>query len=172
MSVWKEEKRIEGMDNNRGNSIGSNAGIHAESNNEYGKRICEWTSEYSVGVTVLDSHHQKLFDIINDLFNLMDNDANDKKIIDTLAKLVEYTEYHFSEEEQVMAKMGYPQLAEHHKQHQDFTDTIKKFYQESQHSKAIFVALKVANMGLAWLKNHIQTVDHKYYEYMMERNVQ
>jgi hemerythrin len=135
-------------------------------------KVCEWTPNYSVGISILDSHHQKLFDIIDELFNLINENAEDKNIIKVLADLLEYTRYHFAEEEEVMEKMRYPALAAHCRLHHDFAQAIEDAYNEAQHSKAIFVALKIANMGLAWLKNHIQTIDHRYYEYMLKKEAE
>lgn len=136
-------------------------------------RVCEWTSDYSVGVAELDGHHHQLFEILNDLFTLMSEGAQDRPIVRAIEELLDYTHYHFEEEEKIMAKMHYPELERHKQLHQDLVQQLKIFHTEaSKEGMAIFVAIKVADIGLAWLKDHILTVDHKYYEFMKEQGLQ
>jgi hemerythrin-like metal-binding protein len=135
-------------------------------------RICEWSQEYSVGIVDLDNHHHRLFEILNELFTLMAEGAEDKPVIRVLEELLDYTHYHFDEEEKIMAKMGYPDLEEHRQLHQHLIELMKGFYAEAQDGMAIFVATKVANIGLEWLKSHILAADHKYYEYMKAQGLQ
>lgn len=135
-------------------------------------KVCEWSSEYSVDIAELDGHHHRLFDILNELFDLMSEGANDQRIIRVLEELLDYTHYHFDEEERIMEKMGYPDLEAHRKHHQQFIEKMKEFYASAQSGMAIFVATKVANAGLEWLKSHILTVDHQYSDYMKQQGLQ
>jgi len=136
-------------------------------------KICEWIPAYTVGVHVLDEHHQELFEILNTLFSLMADGSEDRAILRVLRELMDYSHYHFEEEEKVMAKMSYPALETHRQFHQKLTQLMQDYYAEaSQEGMAIFVAVKVANVGLEWLKNHILKEDHLYYEYMKKQNLQ
>lgn len=135
-------------------------------------KVCEWSGEYSVDIDELDAHHHRLFDILNELFDLMSEGANDQKIIRVLEELLDYTHYHFDEEEKIMEKMGYPDLEAHRLYHQQFIEKMKEFYASAQSGMAIFVATKVANAGLEWLKSHILTVDHQYADYMKQQGLQ
>jgi hemerythrin-like metal-binding protein len=135
-------------------------------------RVCEWNNDYSVGIAELDKHHHQLFEILNELFTLMAEGAEDKAIIKVINELLDYTHYHFDEEERIMEKMGYPDLEMHRQLHQELINQLKGFYNEAEHGMAIFVATKIANVGLEWLKNHILLVDHKYYQYMKEQGLQ
>lgn len=132
-------------------------------------KICQWNQDYAVGVDILDRHHQKLFDLLNDLYVLMGHGSEDKPIIHIIDELLDYTHYHFDEEEKVMAKVKYPELESHRRLHQEFVRVVKDFHSTSHNGMAIFVATKVSNTGLQWLKSHIRIVDHKYYEYMKMR---
>jgi methyl-accepting chemotaxis protein/hemerythrin len=135
-------------------------------------KICEWNTDYSVNISELDHHHQQLFDILNRLFTLMAEGAEDRPIIRIIDELLDYTHYHFEEEEKIMLKMGYPDLVAHQRLHQAFIQQMKDFHVEADSGMAIFVATKIANLGLEWLKQHILTVDHKYAEFMKERGLQ
>lgn len=136
-------------------------------------KIFEWTKDYSVDIAELDDHHRRLFDILNELLTLMsEGGATDRQIIRVLEELLDYTHYHFDEEEKMMAKMGYPELEAHRKIHQQFIAQMKEFYASAQNGMAIFVATKVANAGMDWLKNHILSSDHKYADYMKQQGLQ
>jgi hemerythrin len=134
-------------------------------------KICEWNPEYTVGVAKLDEHHQELFEILNSLFTLMADGSEDKPILRVLRELMDYTHYHFDEEEKIMTQMAYPDLIRHRQSHHQLLELMQGFYAEAQNGMAIFVAVKVANVGLEWLKNHILKEDHLYYDYMKKQNL-
>ncbi|MDQ7089367.1 MAG: bacteriohemerythrin [Methylococcales bacterium] len=134
-------------------------------------KVCQWNQDYSVGITSLDNHHKKLFDILNKLFSLMDEGADDELILKVIDELLDYTHYHFEKEEKIMAKIAYPDLEQHKVLHKELIDQLNGFASEAEHGMAIFVAIKIATVGLEWLKNHILTVDHKYHEYMKKNGI-
>lgn len=135
-------------------------------------QICEWNQDYAVGVTVLDKHHRRLFEILNELFTLMDKGSEDGPILHVIDELLDYTHYHFEEEENIMAEIGYPELEQHRQLHKELIDLLKGFASEAQNGMAIFVAIKVANAGLEWLKSHILSVDHKYSEFIKQQGLE
>ncbi|MEY4767921.1 MAG: hypothetical protein RL637_560 [Pseudomonadota bacterium] len=134
-------------------------------------KICFWTNKYSVGINELDSHHQQLFDILNEVFNAINNNADSESIVHILNQLKEYTRYHFTEEEKILTLIAYPELAAHQQLHHDFNQQLDDFYQQARQENANLIAIKVANFGLEWLRNHILTVDRKYYEYMKREKI-
>ncbi len=133
--------------------------------------IFKWDDEYSVNIFMIDNHHKKLFDIMNKLYALMAEGAKDESIIRIIAELLEYTNYHFTEEEKMMEKFGYPELNQHKQLHKDFIAKVEEFHTKAQNGMAIFVATKVADLGVDWLKQHILTVDSRYKKYMDERGI-
>ncbi|MDQ7089959.1 MAG: bacteriohemerythrin [Methylococcales bacterium] len=134
-------------------------------------KICAWNQNYTVGVPVLDRHHQKLFDILNDLYVLMRDGSEDQAIIRVIDELLDYTHYHFDEEEKVMEQIKYPELISHRQLHQKFVTVVKELHAKSHNGMAIFLATKVSNARLGWLKTHIRGVDKKYHDYMKLRGV-
>ncbi len=134
-------------------------------------KVYEWSQNYSVGVVILDEHHKELFKILNQLFNLMDESADDDPILKVIDNLLNYTHYHFAEEEKIMAKIDYPELEEHKILHKEIIDQLNDFAKEAKDGMAIFVAIKIATVGIEWLKNHILSVDHKYYNYMKKLGI-
>jgi len=68
--------------------------------------------------------------------------------------------------------MNYPYLPEHQMLHRNFVSVVKELHEASHKGLAVFVAVKVSNAGLDWLKNHIRVADHKYYDYMRDQGLQ
>jgi len=128
--------------------------------------VVQWGEQYSVGFKELDNHHKKLFSLLDCLYHQMADNASDAQINKIIKDLLDYTKYHFSEEEQVMEKMQYPELFQHQQLHREFIAKIEEFQREaSVEGMAIFVAVKMADAGSHWLKEHILAVDKKYHQY-------
>ena len=128
--------------------------------------VVQWGEQYSVGFRELDNHHKKLFAILDRLYNQMADNASDAQINEIIKELLNYTQYHFDEEEQVMEKMQYPELFQHQRLHREFIAKIEEYQGEaSVEGMAIFVAVKMADAGSQWLKEHILVVDKKYQKY-------
>ena len=133
--------------------------------------IFEWDDKYSVKIVLIDSHHKKLFDIMNKIYDLMAAGADDDSIIRIIGELLEYTNYHFGEEEKMMERINYPDVNNHKQYHRDFVSKLTEFYTSAKNGKAIFVAIKVADMGVDWLKTHILTIDARYKKYIEDNNI-
>jgi hemerythrin len=80
----------------------------------------------------------------------------------SLAFLADYTVKHFSEEEELQKKYGYPEYEGHHKMHEDFKQTVRNFAAELDTkgpSSALIEQLKKEVGG--WLVTHVKVVDLK-----------
>lgn len=131
--------------------------------------IFEWDTNYSVNNLVMDEHHKKLFDILNNLYDLMGKGADDDNIIRIIKELLDYTHYHFSEEEKMMEQESYPDLAKHKQLHRDFIAKMEDYLKKSQNGNAIFIVTEVADTGVNWLKTHILTVDTLYKKFIEQQ---
>ena len=73
-----------------------------------------FTDKYKTGIDLVDKEHRRLFEIIKETNDLIQNDLlHDKydEIMRLLVKLKDYTQFHFADEEMLMEKMHYPELA-------------------------------------------------------------
>lgn len=131
----------------------------------------KWRNEYSVNISMIDSHHKKLFEIMNSLYDFMADGEDDDSVARIIAELLEYTNYHFSEEEKMMKQFDYPELSQHKELHREFITKLEEFQTSAKTGVAIFVAAKVADLGVDWLKSHILTEDSRYKEYMDEHGI-
>ena len=79
--------------------------------------IVTWSDSYSVNVEEIDEQHRKLLDLVNGLHAAVESSADKDELTDMLGDLVEFTRMHFSTEEKLMKKHGFPELKKHHKEH-------------------------------------------------------
>ena len=59
----------------------------------------EWEEKYSVGVVEIDNQHKRMFEIINELFEAINNKIIEEKLDKIIAKVVDYKDFHFTTEE-------------------------------------------------------------------------
>jgi len=88
-----------------------------------------WKDEYAIGIDLIDTQHQHLFEIGNDAYKLLKDDfCTDKYdgIIQIINDLREYTKFHFKTEEAYMLKIKYSKYFSQKVEHDDF---IQKIYE-------------------------------------------
>lgn len=123
--------------------------------------LFNWKEEYSVKVSRFDDHHKKLIGLINELHESMIKGTHQDLIGKTISALLDYTKYHFSEEEKLMISFNYPEYEQHKAQHDAFTGKVRQFMAELQAGRAA-VTIEVVNFLRGWLKGHVMTVDKRY----------
>ncbi len=123
-----------------------------------------FTEKYKLGVELIDSEHQRLFEIIretNELTNdVLFNDKYDdiKKII---SELKDYTIKHFADEEEYMEKIGYSGLEAQKVAHQAFVDRLNEVNLEAVDGDQEGYLHELIEFLLGWLANHILKMDKK-----------
>ena len=121
----------------------------------------EWDAgKFGLGVSEMDSEHQRLIGLMNRLHRLYQAKAPLPEQSRALGELVRFTVRHFADEEAYMAKIGYPELRVHAGVHKNLLARVTAFNAEFEQSgrltDAFFMFLKT------WLKAHICGVDIKY----------
>ncbi|MBI5048024.1 MAG: hemerythrin family protein [Deltaproteobacteria bacterium] len=129
-------------------------------------------NDFSVNIKLLDTHHKKLFDLINALHDAM----KQGKVKDVLGKifseLIEYTVYHFRAEEELFQKYVYPEYQQHKKEHEDLTKTaleLKDRFDADQMRTVL--TMETMEFLKDWLKNHICGTDKKYTKFLNGKGV-
>jgi len=111
------------------------------------------------GIEVIDSQHQKLFQIFQTLLdNIEQQSGNTEHIIEELEA---YTHYHFSTEENLMKKFKCPEMATHVAQHEIFKQKVLDF-KTSQLFQSATLNEEIAGFLRKWFLHHILEYDAKY----------
>ncbi len=123
-----------------------------------------WDSTYDIGVDIIDRQHRRIADYINDLHHAIEN--NDvEEVYSVMERLKDYTFDHFSFEEQLMERAGYPLLAAHLQVHRRFSAQVEELsVQLYGGTDPMGVARKVRTGLMRWLLQHIKDEDQNYAE--------
>jgi hemerythrin len=121
-------------------------------------------------VEEMDKQHMRLVALLNHTYELLKEGKKEEAIGLFKREILFYVEYHLSEEEKFMEKIGYPELDRHRKAHDMFRRAIYDLAQhiEKGDPKAFREALSYA---WGWLCNHIAKTDKKYAIYAKEKGL-
>jgi hemerythrin-like metal-binding protein len=86
-----------------------------------------WDEKISVGISVIDTEHQDLFDAINDLHLAVLGHEDREAIRSLLTRVVDGTRAHFASEEALMEIVKYNGRALHALKHQHLMEQIDAF---------------------------------------------
>ena len=132
-----------------------------------GSQVFEWDDSYLVGVDLIDDQHKELFKRINDLIKANKNNKGKEKIVETLEFLADYTEKHFSDEEELQQKYEYPHYDTHKDIHADFVQEIKDFKNDFESGNVNTAQMMKFNKRITqWLVNHVKGIDQKLGEHI------
>jgi len=125
-----------------------------------------WEDKYSIGNSEIDEQHKKLLELINILDACINLPDVSKLSLykDTLDKLVDYINFHFSSEEKYMREINYPEYEFHRKAHYTFVKKVMQSvkYDFSEKDKDIEIKYRELLVFLKnWLVMHILIVDKK-----------
>ena len=120
-----------------------------------------WKPEYSVNEATIDSHHQKLFSILNSVYENVMNSTQVDRILPKIDELSAYTNYHFSAEERYLRDKGFPKIDDHIAKHREFTHTIEAL-RTSYHNNDLEVSRDLIIVLGEWLLRHVLKEDRKY----------
>ncbi|MEJ2041680.1 MAG: bacteriohemerythrin [Reinekea sp.] len=119
----------------------------------------KWSSELEIGISVIDSQHQRIVEYINQVEHV--RKTHDKhELLLILDELVDYTLSHFAFEESLMEDAGYPFSKAHKKVHQLFTRRVESFLKRFNDGEDI--ADELLHVLKTWLINHIKRDDRDY----------
>ncbi|TNF69364.1 MAG: GGDEF domain-containing protein [Gammaproteobacteria bacterium] len=121
----------------------------------------QWNKNFATHITTVDQQHKKLFLLVNKFSNLIsENNLDIKNVQKVYQELIDYTKYHFQEEERLMKETGIDKrhLEHHIKEHQIFTDYIGNL--SIKHDSTHISSLKnLFNFLVNWLSYHVLGID-------------
>lgn len=132
--------------------------------------LCVWDDSFSVKIPSIDEQHKNLLQIINDLHDAMLIGKSGTVIKEILHEIFEYTQYHFSYEEELLKKIQYPNFEAHRQLHKAFVNDVTDFYNKYVHGD-ILLSVEVLEFLMNWLTNHIKGSDTEYSELMLQNGI-
>ena len=127
--------------------------------------LIEWTDEYHTGVGVIDYQHRKLVDLINDLYEIGIKKEYTGDILNVIFdELTNYTEYHFSTEEELMRQVSYTKYDDHLVMHSNFINALEKYKKRFLNQEDVIEEL--CEFLKKWLLGHILKEDKEINYYI------
>ena len=126
--------------------------------------MSETTSEYYIGIEMIDEQHKQLFAYADETYELLNDEFTPDKYdrVDILLeKLYDYAVKHLADEEAYMESIHYNKLFTQKVQHQAFIEKLDEFMEshnkeEENQDEQI---MKILTYLTEWLVNHILYVD-------------
>jgi hemerythrin-like metal-binding protein len=120
-----------------------------------------WEDKYNI-VKEIDEQHKHLFEIINDLIEIINSQhPKDEDIAGIINKIVEYKAMHFATEERHFHEFNFEGTLEHEARHREFNQKVSEIQQANQ-GNAIAFAFALVDFLEDWLVNHLMNMDQKY----------
>ncbi len=131
----------------------------------------EWKEKYCVGIKQIDDQHKLLVDMITKLQESAAKEDVNSEMRKVLKEMVEYTKFHFADEEKFMNKIGYPERGRQRSLHDKFIREVIKILQNLKMGKELSNN-ELISFLINWLVNHIIKEDMRigtYYNHEYKR---
>ena len=126
-----------------------------------------WDNRYRLGIDNIDDQHEKLFELVNRLFELEETSNYKEALRTILYEFSDYMKTHFSDEEEYMSEIGFPKLEEHKKLHQDIIESLTQII--STPAKLSIIKSKMKIVSKRALIDHIMHEDTKIKIFLAEK---
>ncbi len=126
-----------------------------------------WTEAMATGIAMVDEQHQRLLEIFNRLALAQAEDAARETVLASLDELLDYTHYHFREEELLIchSRLDSRHRAMHLQAHESFCEFLRQARAFTA-EQAPEISVELLAFLAQWLLHHIMEVDRQ-----MARNV-
>jgi hemerythrin len=121
----------------------------------------EWLPEFNLGINDIDMQHKWLVNIMNKLFDAVNERQEGKVIAEIIKEMWDYARFHFDLEEKYFEEFHYEKADEHKAAHREFSEKVKdlaKDFEEGEKS----VSKDAISFLEKWFINHTQNVDREY----------
>lgn len=140
------------------------------SNQAQSKLFVKWGPELDIGMPEINRQHLRLVSLINELHRTLSEAYGLEAIKRIVQGLVDYTANHFSYEEELFARFGYPQTASHKEKHGQLVAQVLDF--QKRVGRGEDVADELMAFLKSWLVNHIQKSDKEYTQFLLSHGAE
>lgn len=128
-----------------------------------------WNDKYSLGPSDVDSEHQALFRLAEQLCEATNNGMGEGHLAGLFARLASYARFHFENEEVLMRRIGFPEFALHRQEHEGFIARLSSLESEFQSGSA-YLDKALMEFLQSWLERHVCGTDQRFAQYLQLQN--
>ena len=133
----------------------------------------DWSDDFLLGVDELDAHHKHMVDLLNRVYTTCMIQKSAVEFRQIVTELANYMDYHFSAEEQIMKRNGYPGLNEQIRGHEEFRQKMEGFIIGITDTEyATIDEVQLTQILAGWIKEHLTGDDIKLGAYLREKQLQ
>lgn len=124
----------------------------------------DWQQEWNSGHAQIDSQHQELVRIANQLLHLYLANAGPQSMQNQLELMFQHVIVHFETEEKILAAAGYPELGSHARVHEKLVTKLNRLYQDYQNGEikpSAFFSFVIDDV----LLEHLAKVDMLFFDW-------
>ncbi len=120
----------------------------------------KWQNRFATGIKKVDDEHKILIDMIDRLEKAISTGNDCEAARKVLYGLVDYVKIHFKNEEEVMKKIGFPDLNRHKIRHKHLVNEVASILMDLKCGKT-WTVHELVGFLQHWLVDHIIEEDVK-----------
>ena len=136
------------------------------SRNNMPEYLGQWLTEYEVGIEDIDLQHHFFFNLINRLARELARTRDIQYKMDLINELTAYAKFHFTSEENMMRRAGYPQFMHHKFQHLELIDSVSRVSNQFFLTENDPNGDHVINFLREWFLSHTKKVDREFADHL------
>ena len=130
--------------------------------------LMRWNDEYLTFNQVIDEQHQRLFEIINGIYDMIRVGRGHESVAHALSDLTEFTRFHFATEEKYMQEASFAGLEHHAAEHGRMLDEIRELRHRILDGSTV-VTMNEMSFLKDWLLVHFTGLDRGLAAFLKER---
>lgn len=133
-------------------------------------QLCRFTDYFSVKIAKFDDDHRQIFQYINTIHRLVKENSISGELLQTIKELANFTTHHFAREEEEMSTHNYPDYYSHKEIHQKLLATVSQTITQISNGEEVDL-IEILIFLKEWLYSHIQSIDMRYSNFLIEKGV-
>lgn len=125
----------------------------------------KWDKSFCVGCQIIDSQHEQLVNHVDSLEKLIGKSFGSIQLAETLKFMVDYARTHFHDEEELMSRIGYPELDRQKMLHDELIEFVTNFLLDLKVGNPCELS-ELVNFLTGWITEHVLAEDMKIGEFI------
>ncbi|MBF0334148.1 MAG: bacteriohemerythrin [Alphaproteobacteria bacterium] len=128
-----------------------------------------WRDEYSVDIQRIDTHHRRLFEMVNGVIEAVQEGRDRVVVLDAMDLLLGFTMFHFNEEEELLKRYGYADAEHHCARHRQLVTQVRSIAEQLTEGGA--QASEAREMLKDWVLAHVLSDDGEFVPFLHAKGI-
>jgi hemerythrin len=114
--------------------------------------------ELRTGIPSVDEQHAAMVELHNEIEEVLRGEHPTYFVLESLARLYQYSRQHFDAEEKLLERYGYEGLEEHRHRHEELMDELRRIVLDYRRDPA-HVGRRLLEFVRVWVLRHVEDED-------------